>query len=76
MKTIKFYLDNGDDYRGDNFTKKECLRILKENGYKKYYQGICYYDKQQTIAGINENNTVGLKKRKENGLLYAKEKQL
>ncbi len=68
---IIFYLKNGDLYMGDHYSRTECLTILKENGYKKYYCGYKYTNKQSVIIGIDKNNTVKLEQRAHNGLMCA-----
>jgi len=68
---IIFYLKNGDIYMGDHYLRGECLDILRENGYKEYYCGVKRTNKQSVIVGIDENNTVTLEQRAQNGLLCA-----
>ena len=66
------YLQNGDVYLGEEYTRTEAIKILKEKGYKKFYEGKHYLDNRNCIVGIDKNNKVGLIQRKENGLLNAK----
>lgn len=71
---IIFYFNNGDDWQGTIFMSiSEAEKRLIEKGYKKYYKGRSYRDSKLTIVGINNNNTVFLKQRRENGLLGAQE---
>ena len=78
MKNIIFYLDNGDTYLGDNYTIKDAIKKLKQEGYTKYYQGIRYFDnkKDNVIVGIDDNNKVLIPERRKNGLLYARCKNI
>ena len=74
MKTlVKFYKKNGNVFCGSKILILDAIGILEKEGYRKYYQGLDYSDNQVTIVGIDENNTVGLKNRRENGLLNAVE---
>lgn len=74
---IKFYLKNGDDFRGETETTHlKLIKELKQRGYTKYYGGVCDYDGISTIVGIDENNKVDLKQREENGLIGAYESKI
>lgn len=66
------YLNNGESYLGDNNTYKESLKILKEKGYKLAYSGRKFSaNGQKVLVGINDNNIVKLRQRRENGLWRA-----
>jgi hypothetical protein len=67
------YLKNGDVYLGNNYSRQEALKILKERGYKKFYSGRHYQDNKKVIVGIDKNNKVKIAERRKNGLLYARE---
>lgn len=67
-----FYLKNGDVYLGEEYTRIEALKILKEKGYKRYYEGKHYLDGKNCIVGIDKNNKVKIVERRKNGLERAK----
>lgn len=73
MEKIILYLENGENYKGDEFTEKEAKKILKEAGYKNAYSGrkFCSHG-QRVIVGIDGNNVIKLKQRRENGLWNAR----
>lgn len=74
MEQTILFLENGDDYRGMNFDKKEALKILKEKGYKKAYSGRKFNKfGMKVLVGVNDKNTVKIVERRKNGLWNAKE---
>ena len=83
---VMFYLNNGDTYMGDDYTEREAVRTLAQKGYHIYYTGRYEYLKRmgtlqvlhsiRVVVAINEHNTVPLERRRQNGLKYAKQKQL
>ena len=73
MEKIILYLENGEDYKGNEFAEKEAKDILKKKGYKNAYSGRKFYSHgQRVIVGIDENNVIELKERRKNGLWNAR----
>jgi len=66
------YSDNGEYCHHDNFTFAEAKKYLKNLGYTNAYSGRKFNAYGiKTLIGINENNTVKLKERRQNGLYRA-----
>ena len=70
-KTL-LYLDNGDTCLHDNFTLSEAKKRLKQEGYTFAYSGRKFNNYGiKVLVGINDNNTIKLPERRNNGLYRA-----